>query len=102
MITTPDGYVGDGFIADVDIKENADHIATANPQTVIALLDRIDKLTVAAKELLDAIPLGDEDTHDSCMCDVCPSNRGWTCLECPPVKLAELAGILYREPTNEE
>jgi hypothetical protein len=45
MITTPDGYVGDGFIADVDIKENANHIATANPLTVIALLDHIDKLT---------------------------------------------------------
>lgn len=29
MITTPSGYVGDGFIADVDTKENAEFIVKA-------------------------------------------------------------------------
>jgi hypothetical protein len=29
MITTPDGYVGDGFVADVDTKANASFIVLA-------------------------------------------------------------------------
>lgn len=46
MITKPDGYIGDGFIADVDTKANAYFIAAANPQTILALLDVVE----AAKE----------------------------------------------------
>lgn len=37
MITTPDGYVGDGFIADVDTLANARLIAAA-PELLEALL----------------------------------------------------------------
>jgi hypothetical protein len=62
MITTPDGYVGDGFIADVDIKENANHIATANPQTVIALLDYIDKMKGLLQEVIDASKIASQVT----------------------------------------
>jgi hypothetical protein len=37
MITTPDGYVGDGFIADVDTTANAHLIASA--PTLLAWLE---------------------------------------------------------------
>lgn len=44
MITTPSGYVGDGFIADVDTLANAQFIVTA--------CNSHDELLAACKELL--------------------------------------------------
>lgn len=49
MITTPDGYVGDGFIADVDTKVHADFIAHAR-QDVPALLAEIESLNSRLSE----------------------------------------------------
>lgn len=43
MITTPNGYVGDGFIADVDTLNNADFIANSRTD-IPAILDYIEKL----------------------------------------------------------
>ncbi|MDI9276216.1 hypothetical protein QMZ65_03220 [Pantoea sp. EABMAA-21] len=42
MITTPDGYVGDGFIADVDTLANARLIAAA-PELLEALKAMLNK-----------------------------------------------------------
>lgn len=41
MITTPNGYVGDGFIADVDTLANAKLIAAA-PELLEALQDMLN------------------------------------------------------------
>lgn len=82
-------------------SQNEDFIATCNPTTVLALLDHIDKLTKAAKDLLEGIPIGEEDTMNSCICDVCPEHENWNCRECPPVKLAKLVGLVKEATTNE-
>ena len=44
---------GDYFMGRVRGKERADFIATANPATVIALRDEIERLTIIASELQD-------------------------------------------------
>lgn len=58
MITTTSGYVGDGFIADVDTKENASLIAEAgtvyhecglSPRQLLA---QRDELLQAARDML--------------------------------------------------
>lgn len=43
MITTPDGYIGEGFIADVDTKANADYIIRAanNFEAVLKALNHL-------------------------------------------------------------
>lgn len=43
LITTPDGYIGDGFIADVDTDANADYIIVAanNFQALLKCLNRL-------------------------------------------------------------
>lgn len=86
---------------DIFAEPNTEFIATCNPTTVLALLDHIDKLTKAAKELLECIPIGGEDTIDDCICDMCPEHVVWNCGECPPVKLAQLVGLI-KEPTTHE
>lgn len=47
MITTPSGYCGDGFIAEVDLKTNAEHIATFDPVTALKLIAALERSTGA-------------------------------------------------------
>ena len=54
MITTPSGYYGDGFIADVDTKANADLIAHA-PTDIRFLLGEVARLTERNEALVEGI-----------------------------------------------
>jgi hypothetical protein len=76
MITTPDGYCGDGFIADVDTLANA------------ALISAAPDLYASVKELLGLVPqnfpmnhtmdcaaCGGPDTDWYYICDTCNENN---------------------------
>lgn len=59
------------------------------------LLEHVGELQGAARQLLEAIPLADEDNMGEVICELCSDNadcKGWACDSCPPVRLQKLIG----------
>jgi len=73
MITTPDGYVGDGFIADVDTLANADFIAHSR-QDIPNLLAHIAELSEKIGQL-EAEKRHFDNGHTCAMCRAEGGNR---------------------------
>lgn len=59
------------------------------------LLEHVGELREATRQLLEAIPLADEDNMGEVICELCSDNAGckdWACDSCPPVRLQKLIG----------